>query len=119
MGQFAIPFDDRFPALAAEPGKRNAHDAAYTRVRTYPAIYQKPRTTRPHPEYQVYLYLFKGVAIERLNHVWTADIAYIPVQFGFLYLVAVMDWAARRAFSWRFFNTLDARFCKEALTEAL
>ncbi len=83
------------------------------------AIYQAPRTSRPHPEHRVYPYLLKGVAIERPNHVWAADITYIPVQKGFLYLVAVMDWATRRVLSWRLSNTLDARFCTEALTEAL
>ena len=83
------------------------------------AIYQAPRTTRPHPEHRVYPYLLKGVAIERPNHAWTADITYIPVQKGFLYLVAVMDWATRRVLSWRLSNTLDARFCVEALSEAL
>ena len=83
------------------------------------AIYQVPRTSRPHPEHRVYPYLLKGVAIERPNQVWTSDITYIPVQKGFLYLVAVMDWATRRVLSWRLSNTLDARFCTEALTEAL
>ena len=83
------------------------------------AIYQAPRTSRPHPEHRVYPYLLKGLAIERPNHVWATDITYIPVQKGFLYLVAVMDWATRRVLSWRLSNTLDARFCTEALTEAL
>ena len=83
------------------------------------AIYQAPRTTTRHPQHRVYPYLLKGLAIERPNQVWTADITYIPVQKGFLYLVAVMDWATRRVLSWRLSNTLDARFCTEALTEAL
>ena len=83
------------------------------------AIYQAPRTSRPHPEHRVYPYRLKGVAIERPNHAWTADITYIPVQRGFLYLVAVMDWATRRVLSWRLSNTLNARFCVEALSEAL
>ena len=83
------------------------------------AIYQAPRTTRPHPEHRVYPYRLKGVAIERPNHVWASDITYIPVQRGFLYLVAVMDWATRRVLSWRLSNTLDARFCVDALSEAL
>ena len=74
------------------------------------AIYQAPRTTKPHPQHRVYPYLLKGLAIERPNQVWTADITYIPVQKGFLYLVAVMDWATRRVLSWRLSNTLDARF---------
>ena len=82
------------------------------------AICQAQRTTRPHPEHRGYPYLFKGLAIERPNRAWTADIAYIPVQKGFLYLVAVMDWATRRVLSWRLSNTLDARFCTDAPSEA-
>ena len=89
------------------------------RVMGLQAIYQAPRTSRPHPEHRVYPYLLKGITIERPNHVWAADLTYIPVQKGFLYLVAVMDWATRRVLSWRLSNTLDARFCTEALTEAL
>ncbi len=83
------------------------------------AIYQAPRTSRRHPTHRVYPYLLKGVAIERPGHVWSSDITYIPVQKGFLYLVAVMDWASRRVLSWRLSNTLDTRFCTDALTEAL
>ena len=89
------------------------------RVMGLQAIYQAPWTTTRHPEHRVYPYLLKGLAIERPNQVWTADITYIPVQKGFLYLVAVMDGATRRVLSWRLSNTLDARFCIEALTEAL
>ena len=89
------------------------------RVMGLQAIYQAPRTTRTHPEHRVYPYLLKGLAIDRPNQVWTADITYIPVQRGFLYLVAIMDWATRRVLAWRLSNTLDARFCVEALTEAL
>ena len=59
------------------------------------AIYRAPRTSAPHPERRIYPYLLRGLAIERSNHVWCADITYIPVQRGFLYLVAVMDWASR------------------------
>lgn len=83
------------------------------------AIYQAPRTSRPHPEHRVYPYRLKGLAIDRPDHVWCADITYIPVQRGFLYLVAVMDWASRRVLAWRLSNTMDARFCVEALNEAL
>ena len=83
------------------------------------AIYQAPRTSRRHPAHRVYPYLLKGVAIERPGHVCSSDITYIPVQKDFLYLVAVMDWASRRVLSWRLSNTLDARFCTDALTEAL
>ena len=83
------------------------------------AIYQAPRTSAPHPAHRVYPYLLKGLAIDRPNRVWCADITYIPVQRGFLYLVAVMDWATRQVLSWRLSNTMDASFCVEALDEAL
>jgi putative transposase len=82
-------------------------------------IYQRPRTTVPHPEHQVYPYLLREMVIERPNQVWCADITYIPMQRGFLYLVAVMDWASRKVLSWRVSNTMDADFCIEALEEAL
>ena len=62
---------------------------------------------------------YRGLAIERPNHVWCADITYIPVQRGFLYLVAIMDWASRYVLAWRLSNTLDASFCTDALEEAL
>ena len=65
------------------------------------AIYRKPRTTVANPEHRVYPYLLRGLAIERANHAWCADITYIPVQGGFLYLVAIMDWATRRVLAWR------------------
>jgi len=83
------------------------------------AIYQAPRTSDPHPTHRIYPYLLKGMAIERPNHVWRADITYIPVQRGFLYLVAVMDWATRHVLSWRLSNSMDAGFCVDALEEAL
>ena len=83
------------------------------------AIYQAPRTSAPHPAHRVYPYLLKGMAIDRPNQVWCADITYIPVQRGFLYLVAIMDWATRHVLSWRLSNTMDAGFCVEALNEAL
>jgi putative transposase len=83
------------------------------------AIYQAPRTSDPHPEHRIYPYLLRNLQISRPNHVWCADITYIPVQRGFLYLVAIMDWATRHVLAWRLSNTLDARFCIEALNEAL
>ena len=82
------------------------------------AIYRAPRTSTPHPEHRVYPYLLKGLRIEEPDQVWCADITCIPVRSGFLYLVAVMDWASRRVLSWRLSNTLDASFCVEALEEA-
>lgn len=83
------------------------------------AIYQKPNTSKPHPEHRVYSYKLRKLSITRPNHVWCTDITYIPMQRGFLYLVAVMDWATRRVLSWRLSNTLDTRFCLEALDEAI
>jgi putative transposase len=83
------------------------------------AIYQAPRTSAPHPAHRVYPYLLNGLAIDRPDHVWCADITYIPVQRGFLYLVAIMDWASRHVLAWRLSNTMDAGFCVEALNEAL
>ena len=83
------------------------------------AIYQAPRTSEPHPAHRIYPYLLREMPIGRPNQVWCADITYIPVQRGFLYLVAIMDWATRHVLAWRLSNTMDARFCVEALAEAL
>jgi putative transposase len=83
------------------------------------AIYQAPKTSTPHPAHRVYPYLLRDLTIDRSDHVWCADITYIPVRRGFLYLVAIMDWATRHVLAWRLSNTLDARFCVEALREAL
>jgi len=83
------------------------------------AIYRAPRTSTPHPEHRIYPHQLKGLAITRPNQVWCADITYIPVQGGFLYLVAIMDWATRHVLAWRLSNTMDVRFCTEALNEAL
>ncbi len=83
------------------------------------AIYQAPRTSDPHPHHRIYPYLLRKLKITRPNHVWCADITYIPVQRGFLYLVAIMDWATRHVLAWRLSNTMDAKFCVEALNEAL
>ena len=83
------------------------------------AIYQAPRTSAPHAAHRIYPDLLKGMVIDRPNQVWCADITYIPVQRGFLYLVAIMDWATRHVLAWRISNTMDVRFCVDALNEAL
>jgi len=83
------------------------------------AVYPKPRTTRRHPGHKVYPYLLRGMNIELPNQVWAADITYVPMNHGFMYLVAVMDWYSRKILSWRVSNTMDADFCVEALQEAL
>jgi putative transposase len=83
------------------------------------AIYQRPRTSRPASAHRIYPYLLRGRRIERVHQVWAADITYIPMARGFLYLVAVMDWVSRYVLAWRLSNLLDASFCIEALEEAL
>ena len=83
------------------------------------AIYQAPRTSAPHPAHRIYPYLLRNLDVNRSNQVWCADITYIPVQRGFLYLVAIMDWATRHVLAWRLSNTMDASFCVEALNEVL
>jgi putative transposase len=83
------------------------------------AIYQRPNTSKPAPESKVYPYRLGGLQIERANQVWCADITYIPMAKGFLYLVVVMDWVSRAVLAWRLSNTLGADFCVEALEDAL
>jgi putative transposase len=83
------------------------------------AVYQKPRTSVPHPEHTVFPYLLRDLTIDRPNQVWCTDITYIPMRRGFLYLVAVMDWATRKVLSWRISNTMEADFCIAALEEAI
>ena len=83
------------------------------------AIYRRPGTSRPAPGHRVYPYLLCGMKITRPNQVWAADITYIPMARGFLYLVAIIDWYSRYVLSWRLSNTLDAGFCLEALEGAL
>ena len=89
------------------------------RVMALEAIYQKPNTSRGHPGHKVYPYLLRGLVIERPNQVWCADITYIPMAKGFVYLVAVMDWFSRRVLAWRLSITMDTAFCVEALQEAM
>jgi len=83
------------------------------------AIYQAPRTSTPHPGHRIYPYLLRNLTVVRPDHVWCADITYIPVRRGFLYLIAIMDWATRHVLAWRLSNTMDAGFCVGALHEAM
>jgi len=83
------------------------------------AIYRRPNTSKPAPGHKVHPYLLRGLAINRVNQVWAADITYIPMARGFLYLVAIMDWHSRYVLAWRLSNTLEVDFCVEALEEAL
>jgi putative transposase len=82
------------------------------------ALGPRPRTTKPAPGHKKYPYLLRGLAIERPNQVWCADITYIPIGRGFLYLVAIIDWASRAVLGWRLSNTPDTSFCLAALEDA-
>jgi putative transposase len=83
------------------------------------AIYQKPNLSRRNPAHRVYPYLLRNLTVERPNQVWAMDITYIPIESGFLYLCAVIDWYSRAVLAWELSNTLDARFCVEAVQRAL
>ena len=104
---------------------RNGFHASRHRVRRLmgimglQAIYKGPNTSKKHPQHCIYPYLLRKLPITRPNHVWYSDITYIPVRRGFLYLVAIMDWATRKVLAWRLSNTLDASFCVDALNEAI
>lgn len=105
--------------------RRQGHEVGRKRVRRLmarmglAAIYQRPKTTVRHPQHRVFPYLLRTMAIDRPDQVWCADITYIPMRRGFLYLVAIMDWYSRRVLSWRLSNTMETDFCIEALEEAL
>lgn len=83
------------------------------------AIYPKPKTSAPSKEHRVYPYLLRHLSIVRPNQVWSADITYLPMKSGFLYLVAVLDWFSRYVLSFRLSNTLDGLFCLQTLDQAL
>ena len=105
--------------------KRNNHTCGRHRVRRLMRlmrlvpIYQEPNTSKKHPQHKIWPYLLRNVVINRPNQVWCADITYIPMQRGFLYLVAIMDWHSRKVLAWRLSNSMDTTFCVEALKEAL
>lgn len=105
--------------------RRHGHAVNRKRVRRLmvrmglQAVYQRPKTTVPHPERKIWPYLPRDRTIDRPDQVWCADITYIPMRRGFLYLVAVMDWASRRVPAWRLSNTMDVEFCIEALEDAM
>ena len=89
------------------------------RVMGLRAIYRSPRTSRPASEHRVYPYLLEKIRVTRPNQAWAADITYLPMARGFLYLVAIMDWHSQYVVAWRLSNTLEADFCVDALREAL
>ena len=89
------------------------------RVMGLKAIYRCPRTSKPGAGHKIYPYLLGGMKITWPNQAWAADITYIPMARGLLYLVAIIEWYSRYVLCWRLSNTLDAGFCVEALEEAL
>jgi putative transposase len=105
--------------------RRQGHRINRKRVRrlmqlmSLEAIYQKPNTSRRNPEHRAYRYLLRHLAIERPNQVWAADITYVPIKGGYLYLCAVIDWSSRAVLAWELSNTLDASFCVQAVRRAM
>ena len=89
------------------------------RVMGIEALAPRPGTSKAMPGHKIYPYLLRGLKIVEPNHVWAADVTYIPMACGFLYLVAIIDWASRAVLAWRLSNTNDASFCAAALEEAL
>jgi putative transposase len=83
------------------------------------AVYPRPRLSQAAPEHKVYPYLLRGIEVRHPDQVWSTDITYIPMQHGFMYLVAVMDWHSRYILSWQLSNTMDVNFCLTALEQAL
>jgi putative transposase len=83
------------------------------------ALYRKPKTTQRHPAHRVYPYLLRNLAVTRPNQAWAMDITYIPMDRGFVYLAAVVDWYSRRVLSWKVSTTMDIHFCLEAVEEAM
>ena len=79
------------------------------------AINRRPNTSKPAPGHRIFPYLLKGVEVNRVDQVWAADITYIPMAKGFLYLVAIMDWHSRHVLAWKLSNTMDTSFCVAAL----
>ena len=95
------------------------HVATLMRRMGITALYQHPRTTRPHPGHTVFPYLLRERAITAPNQVWAMDITYLPMRRGFVYLVAVLDWATRRGLAWRLSNSMTVDFCLDALEAAI
>ena len=101
-----------------QPGGRR-HVATLMKRMGIHALYRKPNSSKRHPAHTVYPSLLRHLTITRSNHVWSADITYIPMKRGFVYLFAVLDWASRRVLAWRVSNTLTTDFCIEAVQESL
>jgi putative transposase len=100
-----------------EVGRR--HVGTLMRLMGLEALYRKKSTSKRNPEHKVFPYLLRGLTIDRPNHVWCADITYIPMEHGFVYLFTVLDWATRRVLAWRLSNTMTTDFCVEAVEDAI
>ena len=109
-------YGSRKMAFVLEMNRKRAQ--RLMRILGIEAHYPKPNLSRPAAGHHIYPYLLRGVAIERPNQVWSTDITYIPMQSGFLYLVAVMDWFSRYVLSWELSNTMETSFCLAALNAA-
>ena len=101
------------------PGVNRKRVRRLMRVMGIEALVTRPGTSKAAPGHKIYPYLLRGLKIVEPNHVWAADVTYIPMACGFLYLVAIIDWASRAVLAWRLSNTNDATFCAAALEEAL
>jgi len=108
---------DMLKARGLEVGRK--HVATLMRRMDIEAMYRRPNTSKRHPEYQVYPYLLRGLAIERANQVWAMDITYIPMTRGFVYLAAIIDWASRKVLAWGVSISMEADFCVRVLDQAL
>jgi putative transposase len=95
------------------------HVATLMRRMRIEALYQRPRTSTPHPGHVMFPYLLRDREITVPNQVWAMDITYIPMRRGFVYLAVVLDWATRRVLAWRLSNSLTVDFCLDALEAAI
>jgi putative transposase len=112
------------PRMTVELGRRGRQVnvkrvARLMRVMGLQATLPGPHTSRPHPQHDVYPYLLKGLEIKAPNEVWCADITYVPLRGGYMFLVAIMDWYSRYVLAWELSNTLDSEFCVAALRRAM
>jgi putative transposase len=105
-------------ARAGEPVNRKRVQRLMSLMGLEP-VFPRPRTTTAAPDARVYPYLLRDRELTRVDEVWSSDITYVPMRHGFMYLTAVIDWFSRYVLSWRLSNTLEGRFCLEALDEAL
>jgi putative transposase len=93
--------------------------ARLLRIMGLQAITPGPHTSKPAPEHKIYPYLLRNMIIDHVGQVWSTDITYIPMRYGFMYLTAVIDWYSRYVLAWELSNTMESLFCVNALKHAL